>query len=117
MKWFCFHGVLQEDLNNVRNHWNTHRIRPSRYGTVPGVPDVLYYLPQHSGSFDCKISVSAEKVREMEIQLIDDHSVESELNIYQEYFHYVMDNENYYYPNNAEEAVELFQKLLAIAGS
>lgn len=113
--WFCFHSVLQVDLDNVRDHWNTHRIRPSRHGTVPGVPDVLYYLPQLSGGFDCKVSVSTDKIQRMELQLDDDHSVESEPNVYQEYFHYVMENENYHYPNNAEEALELFQKLLAIA--
>ena len=47
--WFCFHGVLQDDLYNVRLHWNTHRIRSSRHGTIPGIPYVLYHLPDQSG--------------------------------------------------------------------
>ena len=40
--WFCFAELLQEDLDAVKEHWNTHRIRKSRNGTIPGVPDVLY---------------------------------------------------------------------------
>lgn len=42
--WFCFEAVIQNELGNIKQHWNTHRMRPSRHGTVPGVPDVLFYL-------------------------------------------------------------------------
>ena len=28
--WYCFSGVLQNDLDTVKEHWNTHRIRKSR---------------------------------------------------------------------------------------
>ena len=44
--WFCYHKVIQNDLDHVKQHWNTHRIWPTRHGTVPGVPNVLYFLPQ-----------------------------------------------------------------------
>ena len=40
--WFCLAELLQEDLDAVKEHWNTHRIRKSRNDTTPGVPDVLY---------------------------------------------------------------------------
>ena len=56
--WFCFHGVLQDDLDNVRLHWNTHRIRSSRHGTIPGIPDVLYHLPDQLRGLNCKVSLS-----------------------------------------------------------
>ena len=59
--WFCFHGALQDDLDNVRLHWNTHRIRSSRHGTIPGIPDVLYHLPYQSGSLNCKVSLSRKR--------------------------------------------------------
>lgn len=41
--WFCFQSLLQNDLNKVKNNWNTHRIRRSKYGTAPGVPDILFF--------------------------------------------------------------------------
>ena len=115
--WFCFHGLLQEDLDEVRVHWNTHKIRPSRYGTVPGVPDVLYYLPQNSGAQECKVPLSREKIHEMEIHVDDDDDDDyrEELRTYQDYFHFVMDSEHFFYPNTPDEAFELFQKLLVIA--
>ena len=47
--WDCFSGILQEDLDLVREHWNTHRIRDSKYYTVLGRPDELFLLPECSG--------------------------------------------------------------------
>ena len=44
--WFAFSGLLQDELKFVKEHWNTHRIRENRYGTVSGRPDALYYLPE-----------------------------------------------------------------------
>ena len=70
--WFCFHGLLQEDLDYSRVHWSTHKIRPSRYGTVPGVPDVLYFLPENFGAQESKVPLSRENIHEMEIHVEDD---------------------------------------------
>lgn len=44
--WFCFAEVIQQDLEFVRLHWNTHYIRRSRHDTVPGRPDELYFVPE-----------------------------------------------------------------------
>ena len=112
--WFCFHGVLQEDLDQVKVHWNTHRIRPSRFGTVPGIPDALYYLPQRSGGEECKVTLSREKIGEMESHLEDDDPLSDDARLYQDYFHFVMENEHFFYPNTPDEAYDLFQKLLVI---
>ena len=40
---FSFSGLLQEELNFVMEYWNTHSIRKSRFGTVSGSSDALYY--------------------------------------------------------------------------
>ena len=48
--WYCFSSVVQKDLDGVREHWNTHRIRQSRHDPVAGRPDSLYYLPEHHGA-------------------------------------------------------------------
>lgn len=112
--WFCYSSLIQKDLDHVKDHWNTHRIRPSRYGTVPGVPNVLYHLPERSGGSDCGIQVALDKLYEMEAYL-EQNSDEQELNIYEEYFHYVLDNEHFQIPHNTDEAWVLFQRLIEIA--
>ena len=43
---FCFADLIQKDLNFVTAHWDTHYIRRSRFDTTPGIPDVLYHLPE-----------------------------------------------------------------------
>ena len=115
--WFCFHGVLQKDLDNVRLHWNTHRIRPSRYGTVPGIPDVLYHLPERSQGQECKISISREKIQEVSRQIEDYDGEEAHDSDYQEYFHYVIENEGLLYPDTHSQAYDLFLNLIRIADS
>ena len=40
---------LQNDLDTVKEHWNTHCIRKSRYNTVAGRPDSIFYLPEQHG--------------------------------------------------------------------
>ena len=47
--WFCFSRLLQKMLDEVKEHWNTHRIRRSRHDTVSGRPDSLFYLPELHG--------------------------------------------------------------------
>ena len=32
--WFCFAELIQEDLDFVKHHWNTHSIRNSRHDTL-----------------------------------------------------------------------------------
>ena len=45
--WFCFSGVLESALNDMRKYWNTHYIRQSCHKTVAGVPDTLHFLPEN----------------------------------------------------------------------
>lgn len=107
--WFCFHAVLQEDLQKTKDTWNTHHIRPSRHDSVSGSPDVLYYLPERSGGMDCMQAASDDKITEMELQC----EVPIDENEYQEYFHYVMENDGLQYPTTPEEAFDTFQHLIS----
>ena len=43
---YCFGPVLQRDLDEVVECWNSHLIRKSGFATVSGRPDVLYFLPE-----------------------------------------------------------------------
>ena len=115
--WFCYQQLLQDELDRVKHHWNTHRIRPSRYGTVPGVPNVLYHLPHRSGGIECKVAIPADKINVMEIYVQDDGDDDDDSDLYQEYFDFVMDNEMLQYPNTPDEAFNLFKTLIVIANS
>jgi len=55
--WFSFADVLQNDLDKVRDYWNSHGIRKSKHATVSGVPDMMYFLPEEFGKIDCLFPV------------------------------------------------------------
>ncbi|XP_033111390.1 uncharacterized protein LOC117112423 isoform X2 [Anneissia japonica] len=96
--WFCFPKILQDDLNKVRDHWNSHRITKSRHSTVEGVPDVMYYLPEYYSMEECLNPVSIQQTIEMEqhCELVEEESE------YQEYFEFIMDIEGLNYPSTVE---------------
>lgn len=81
--WYCFSGVLQKDLDLVREHWNTHRIRDSKHDTVAGGPDELFLLPKCCGGIDgLLLSISTDEVRYMYDNLLQS---EEQLNEFEEY--------------------------------
>ena len=121
--WFCFHGILQNALDEMKLYWNTHYIRRSRHETVGGVPDMLFHLPERSGGYDCCVEVSQAKMFEMdnmemenlEIENLEMENEPEEENVYQEYFHYIMNEEGLRYPCNHNDAFDLFTQLINIA--
>lgn len=47
---FSFMNMLQSELDEVKQMWNTHLIRYERsQAQVNGIPDELYYIPQLRG--------------------------------------------------------------------
>ena len=108
--WYCYYKLLQEDLYRVKEHWNTHYIRKSQHETVPGIPDILYFLPEHHGGENCLMEVSDVKLNEMEENISD--SVDD--NIYKEYFDYVIEANGWFYPDNNAGAFELYQNLINV---
>ena len=107
--WFC---LLQADLNKVQEHWNTHYITSSRFDTIKGRPDELYFLPElHGGEDGLLLPVSNEQV-----ELISENlTYEEEESIFQECFEYILVNTNLQSPGNHEEALDLYKRLLHIA--
>lgn len=109
--WYCFNEVLQAELDSVKEHWNTHRIRKSRSDTVPGRPDSLYFLPELYGARDCLFEVPAA-----EVDLGSQHIIEdSPENDHQEYFDYARDNLSIPLARDWEEALEMYRKLTHVA--
>jgi hypothetical protein len=99
---------LQADLDSVKDNWNSHYIRRSRYDTIPGRPNELYYLPQNSGYQDYTCAVSEEDLHDIGeyCEEPDDDS------IFGEYFHYVVEMRNLVPPSNWREALLLYNDLM-----
>ena len=98
--WLCFSKLLQEDLNKVKDHWNSHKISKSLYGSVHGVPDVMYFLPEYYGHEECLVSVPENLVGDMEVHC----QSEAEDNLNLDYFDYILENNGWAYPNSEREA-------------
>ena len=110
--WFCFAHLLQDDLDKVTEHWNTHLIRGSRYDTISGRPDELFFLPELHGGEDGLL----HPILDDEIQSIRENlTYEEEQTIYQEYFEYVLENTDLQLPNNFEQGLSLYKQLREIA--
>jgi hypothetical protein len=112
--WYCFHDLLQKDIDTVKEHWNTHRIRRSRYNTVPGRPDSLFYFPESHGG----VSNLLKEVPEQEINYAYEEIVQmNQVNEYQEYFEYA--REALGLPRvpvrDTQEACELYERLIHVA--
>lgn len=112
--WFCFRAVIQNELDNIKQHWNTHGMRPSGHGTVPGAPDILFYLPHRSNAFECKWAIENSKIQEMEQHLLHTLPNHDEGGLYQEYFDYVVDHDALQLPTSIKNAFNLFQQLKSL---
>lgn len=110
--WYCFSGVLQNDLDTVKEHWNTHRIRKSRYNTVAGRPDSIFYLPEQHGG----VGNILMQVPENEINYATEEIVEMEQgNDHQEYFDYVTEALRLPPASDWQEAHRLYNRLMHAA--
>ena len=55
---FSFGKVIQNELDDVRERWNTHYIRRSRHNTQAGIPDEMFFLPESFNTADYKEDVT-----------------------------------------------------------
>lgn len=87
-------------------------ISGSRYDTISGRPDELFFLPDLHGGEDGLL----HPILDDEIQSIRENlTYEEEQTIYQEYFEYVLENTDLQLPNNFEQGLSLYKQLLEIA--
>ena len=109
--WFSFSAPLQEELNFVMEHWNTHSIRKKRLGTVSGRPEALYYVSESfGGTPNLMQNVPAQELQYSWESLI----IYEEENVYFEHFKYVMNELNLSYPSSWEEALTLSQSFVEV---
>ena len=103
--WFCFSKIIQKDFDALNDHWNNHRIRKSRFETIPGRPNILYYLSDISGgATDLKLHVSDQQINSVLGYVSPDNNV---LNEHQEYFEYVIRRLQLANPSNYQHALQL----------
>ncbi|MEQ2208696.1 hypothetical protein XENOCAPTIV_011918 [Xenoophorus captivus] len=58
---YCFLGVLQKELDEYKQLWNTHTIRPVRQSKCPsGKPEAMYHLPHRFKGRNCGFPASAQ---------------------------------------------------------
>jgi hypothetical protein len=74
--------LLQNEMQEVNEAWNTHRIRPSAGARCPaGIPDELYFLPRQR-AVDCKIRMNEgdipqfikEESKDISVQICEDNN-------------------------------------------
>ena len=110
--WFCFSQLLQKVLDEIREHWNTHRIRRSRHDTINGTSDSLYYLPELHGVTDqFLLPISGPESRYVHAHIIERDSD----NYFQDYFSYVSNLCHLGQPSYWKEALDLYNTLLQCA--
>ena len=111
--WFCFAAVIQKDLDVTKEHWNTHYIRKSRYNTVSGRPDELFYTPESYGGEDNLLN----HVPLNQIQFVSDNLLqfEEEENLYQNYFQYLFDGLQLQKPSTWQDGLNIYRRLMDIA--
>ena len=110
--YFTFSGLLQQDLDEIKNMWNNHCIRSSREAECPGgKPDVLYYTPSYSGGTECKF-----RLNHTDPELVKQNIEYSEFPGYtqelREQLGTVMVEQNINFPDNYVKARELHLKLI-----
>ena len=89
--WFSFSKVIEDELIQVKNSWNSHYIRRSKYQTAAGIPNKLYFIPEELGAEDHKQPFDASDLLEAENEITSTSSAANESSDYIDYFKYVLD--------------------------
>ena len=112
--WFCFATLIQQDLDRLKEDWNSHYSRESRHDTVKGRPKELFYLPELRGTDDFLAPVSAQQCN-----FITENSppLTESTNEYQAYFQFAFQAAGLSNPQNWWEALDLYHNLHRCATS
>ena len=110
---FSFTGLIQDELTRIARHWNLHKIRLcANTESLPGRPDVLYFLPQLHDTLDFKVAVPSDKLsiaEEICCDFIPETGCSAE---FQELANLIMEDESLQYPTTPDEGLILYFTLL-----
>lgn len=110
---FCFMSLLRSELYQVAELWNQHNISSSKFGNTSGPrgrPDCMFFLPHMYSTDDFKVSLDEDDVEEFIDQATmcaPDYSEE-----FEEFAQTVRNELNLQEPQNVNNALELYVKLL-----
>jgi len=108
---FCFGELIQKDLDSVVECWNSHVIRPSSTETVSGIPDELYYFPEHTDAENRKLNANGRDLQEVR-DYVESGTVINNDEICFEYCIYSSAALNISGPLNWDKAIEMFLHIL-----
>ena len=103
--------MLQDDLDHVVEHWNTHLIRKSSNNSVSGRPDAIYHIPERYGGVEMKAAVSQRELSYVEADILQDDGE----NEYTGYFDYVSGQLSLSRPRDWKASFDLYHKLMQVA--
>ena len=112
---FAFFPVIQKELENIKDNWNSHRIRKSlqssNEGRPAGRPDILYFVGESSSEYLLEFNLD-------DLRLVKEECCSDERNTFwvcsNEFFELaaiVMEENGLLEANSPEEALLLFQEL------
>ena len=67
--WFSFSDLLQFELSNFAECWNTHHIRSSKPNCVVAVPDQLFISPEEYGYINRGTRLSLAELDQLKQQI------------------------------------------------
>lgn len=112
VKWdfhICFH-FLKEQLNEVIQIWNSHRIGPSRNQNVPsGRPLLMYSIPELYDQQDYLVPVCAD-----DVEVCEEECIFRRFPCDEDVFHLCVEYQfesHFRQPLTPEEAVDLYLHL------
>ena len=111
----CFFPVIQKELDNIKDNWNSHRIRKSlkfsNEGRPAGRPNLLYFVGESSSEYLLEFNHD-------DLRLVKEECCTDERNTFwvcsNEFFELaaiVMEENGLFEANSPEEALLLFQEL------
>lgn len=61
---FCFTPVIRENLDNLVEYWNNHKVRRVSYSqSAAGIPEVMYTVPEIYGKRDHRQNVDTDVIK------------------------------------------------------
>ena len=112
---YCFCPINQKDLDSVAECWNSHQIRPSFRGTIPGIPGELYSFLEIIGAKNMILPIHREDIEDMDRFLDGNISfrIDDMEERFVEYCEYIRQYEDQALPQDWVTAKSLFMSILS----
>lgn len=110
---FCFMDIIQEELYKLAQLWNSHLIRPTKNSVCPsGKPDILYFIPEVTGSREYKCEFDNGELTFLEDALCRRPLSKGCSPEFNELAHIIMEEQDLVAPSSIQEAEHFYTTLL-----